>query len=292
MSGRENRIVAKRLLNAHLTSVLSMALVLFVLALMALLLTSAGRIADQLKERTKVSLVLKEEVEEDEARSLQESLADQPFVRTTDFVSRQQGLEEMRQILGDDFLEAFPGMPLPLSVDVFLQAAYVQPDSLERVLAQVGGYSEVDEVVCRAPQIGAMSGNLRKISFAAAALALVLLLISVALISNTVRLSVYARRFTVHTMRLVGATQAYIRRPFLVQSIIQGLYASLLALLVLEGVLLLLRQKAPAFFSLLTPQSFWLSAAGVVAAGVLISLVCTFFTVGRVTRLDKDELYY
>lgn len=292
MGNGEKKKLTRRLANAYLSSIISIALVLLLIGVACLVLVNAGSASDYFKESVQISVLMREEVTEQQAAAYQTGLAGMPFVRSTHLVTREEGTRELQEMLGEDFLSVFEASPVPLSVDITLNAEYVSPDSLALILPQLNDPETVDEVNCQQNLVEALNTNLKKISLVIGVLVLLLLFISFALINNTVRLSVSARRFTVHTMQLVGATRGFIRRPFMRAALLQGLAASLLALLALAGLLALLHRSFPRLMSIFTAQGLIIAGAVVAACGVAICLLSSYFVVGRLITLNKDDLYY
>ena len=288
----EKRLVRRRLANAYLSTVISISLVLFLVGMAALLLLNAGSVSDYFKEHVQVSVLMKQEVSDEEAMAFQEELGRLDFIRETRFVSKEQGIEEMKANLGEDFLEVFESPPIPASIDLTLEARYVSPDSLDRVRAILMESPMVDEVSCQQSLIEALNQNLARIALLLGVFILLLLFISFVLINNTVRLNVYSRRFTIHTMNLVGATKGYIRAPFLVQAVFQGLISAFIAILMLLAVLYFVRREFVQLFDIF-PMRLLIAVMGiVVVAGVVICVVSTALAVGRLVNLSKDELFY
>ena len=288
----EKRLVRRRLANAYLSTVISISLVLFLVGMAALLLLNAGSVSDYFKEHVQVSVLMKQEVGDGEAMAFQEELGRLDFIRETRFVSKEQGIEEMKAMLGEDFLDVFESAPIPASIDLTLEARYVSPDSLERVRAILMESPLVDEVSCQQSLIEALNQNLARIALLLGVFIILLLFISFVLINNTVRLNVYSRRFTIHTMNLVGATKGYIRAPFLVQAVFQGLISAFIAILMLLAVLYFVRREFVQLFEIF-PMRLLISVMGiVVVAGVVICVVSTALAVGRLVNLSKDELFY
>ena len=207
------------------------------------------------------------------------------------FVSREQGAKEMTDLLGEDFLNVFEAAPIPVSVDVTLKADYVSSDSLEVVKNEIMKSPLVDEVVYQQSLVDKLNTNLRKISMVLGVFIVLLLFISFVLINNTVRLNVFSRRFTIHTMRLVGATKSFIRAPFLVQAVFQGLFSALLATLMLVGILFFVRNEFAQLFEVFRLDMLLIVIGVEILAGVLICVVSTALVVGRLVSLSKDELY-
>ena len=291
MQNRSNRLVRRRLIGAWVSTVISISLVLLLVGVASILLLNARSVSDYFKENLQVSVLMKQDVTEEQALAYQSSLAGMPGVKATTFISREQGIEEMAQMLGRDFLDVFSSAPVPVSIDVNLEAAYVSPDSLEVVRAALSASPLVDEVVYQTSLVDALNANLEKIGLVLGILILLLLFISFVLIGNMVRLNVFSRRFTIHTMQLVGATRGFIRAPFIAQSALQGLFAALVAILLLVGGLFILRKEFVQLFEIFRLDSLLVTMGIVVVSGVLICVVSTWIVVGRLVRFDRDQLY-
>ena len=291
MQNLSNRLVRRRLFGAWVSTVISISLVLLLVGVASILLLNARSVSDYFKENLQVSVLMKQDVSEEQALAYQSSLAGIPGVKATTFISREQGIEEMAQMLGRDFLDVFSTAPIPVSIDVNLEAAYVSPDSLEVVKKTLSSSPLVDEVVYQTSLVEALNANLQKIGLVLGVLILLLLFISFVLIGNMVRLNVFSRRFTIHTMQLVGATRGFIRAPFIGQSALQGLFAALVAILMLVGGLFILRKEFVQLFEIFRLDTLLATMAIVIVSGVLICVVSTWIVVGRLVRFDRDQLY-
>ena len=291
MQNLSNRLVRRRLFGAWVSTVISISLVLLLVGVASILLLNARSVSDYFKENLQVSVLMKQDVTEEQALAYQSSLAGLPGVKATTFISREQGIEEMAQMLGRDFLDVFSTAPVPVSIDVNLEAAYVSPDSLEVVKAALSASPLVDEVVYQTSLVEALNANLQKIGLVLGVLILLLLFISFVLIGNMVRLNVFSRRFTIHTMQLVGATRGFIRAPFIGQSALQGLFAALVAIGLLVGGLFILRKEFVQLFEIFRLETLLTVMGIVVVSGVLICVVSTWIVVGRLVRFDRDQLY-
>ena len=287
----DNKILRKRYVRAFLSSVASIALVLFLVGIAATLLVSQKSITGYLKENMQVSVMMKPQVGESAALKCKKTIDGMAFTKSSSYISKEQGAKEMASLLGEDFLEVFETSPIPISVNLTLKADYVTADSLEVVKSRLGALKEVSEVVCQQSLVEALNSNLNKISIFLAALISLLLFISFVLINNTVRLSVYSRRFTIHTMKMVGATKAFIRRPFVLESIFQGLFASFLAVIFILCSLVFLKGQFSQLFSVFTIGMLLTVILIVVGAGLLICTLSTVVTVNKLVGLDKAELY-
>ena len=287
----DNKILRKRYVRAFLSSVASIALVLFLVGIAATLLVSQKSITGYLKENMQVSVMMKPQVGESAALKCKKTIDGMAFTKSSSYISKEQGAKEMASLLGEDFLDVFETSPIPISVNLTLKADYVTADSLEVVKSRLGALKEVSEVVCQQSLVEALNSNLNKISIFLAALISLLLFISFVLINITVRLSVHSRRFTIHTMKMVGATKAFIRRPFVLESIFQGLFASFLAVIFILCSLVFLKGQFSQLFSVFTIGMLLTVILIVVGAGLLICTLSTVVTVNKLVGLDKAELY-
>lgn len=292
MGKSENKIMRRRLRNAYLSSVISISLVLLLVGIASLLLVNAKAISNYFKENMQVSVMMKQSVEESDALEYKEVLDQQRFIRSSVFVSREQGRREMEEMLGEDFLSVFETAPIPVSIDITLNAEYVSADSIEVVKTCILESPIVEEVVYQQSLIETLNANLSKISVVLSVLIALLLFISFVLINNTVRLNVFARRFTIHTMKLVGATRSFIRAPFLAQSFFQGIFSALLAIMALVGMLYFVRNEFEQLFEVFKLDMLLVVVGIVIASGIIICLLSTWLVVNKLISLSKDELYY
>ena len=287
-----NKIMRRRLANAYLSSVISISLVLLLVGLASMLLVNAKSISDYFKENMQVSVMMKQNVSEEKALGFKTKLDKERYIKSSVFVSKEQGQREMADLLGDDFLDVFETSPIPVSIDVTLNADYVSADSLEVVRTEIAKSPLVDEVVYHRSLVDALNANLSKISLVMGVFIALLLFISYVLINNTVRLSVFARRFTIHTMKLVGATKQFIRAPFLIQSAFQGMFAAMISIVVLVGILFFVKSEFVQLFEVFRLELLLLVVGIVVVSGLVICVVSTYFVGGKLVSLKKDELYY
>lgn len=292
MSKHDNKMMRRRIANAYLSSVISISLVLLLVGVAAMLLLNARSVSDYFKENMEVSVIMKPGVSEEQAAVFQEQLDKSRFVNSTVLVSREQGEKEMMEMLGEDFLDVFETSPVPVSLDMTLEADYVSSDSLEVVTSEVMMADIVDEVNYQKSLVDALNANFSRISAVIAVFIALLLFISYVLINNTVRLNVFARRFTIHTMKLVGATRAFIRAPFLVQAVLQGVFSAVIANGALVGLLFVLKSRFGQLFEIFSKDVLIMVMCIVLAAGLLICVISTYFVVNKLVSLKKDELYY
>lgn len=292
MARKENRIIRKRIANAYLSSVVSISLVLLLIGIGSMLLVNTESVSNYFKENMTISVMMRPEVTESQAIDFTESVDTLSFVHSAEFISRERGEEEMVKMLGEDFLKVFETSPIPVSVNLTLNAAYVSPDSVKLVEKKLMDSPLVEEVVYQQSLIDSLNANLSKISLVIAVFIGLLMFISYVLISNTMRLSFYDKRFTVHTMKLVGATRSFIRAPFLMKAAFMGLFSSVISILMLVGILYFVRAQFSQLFEVFRLDLLLVVMGIVVVAGLVICIISTFFVVNRLLSLGKDELYY
>ena len=282
----------RRLANAYLSSVISISLVLLLVGVASMLLVNANSVSDYFKENMQVSVMMKDNVTEEKALSFCETLKKARYIKTTTYISKEQGQMELADQLGEDFLDIFETSPIPASIEITLDAAYVSSDSLEVVKAEISKSSLVAEVNYQGSLVDALNANLSKISLVLGFFIALMLFISFVLINNTVRLSVFSRRFTIHTMKLVGATRSFIRAPFLIQAAFQGVFSAMIAIIALVGMLFFLRSGFERLFEIFRLELLLIVIGIVLVSGLVICLVSTYFVVNKLVSLKKDELYY
>ena len=292
MGKGDNRIMKRRLANAYLSSLISISLVLLLVGIASMLLVNAKGVSDYFKENVQVSVMMKQNVQEEAAMAFCDELGKERFIKSTVFVSREQGERELARQLGDDFLDVFETSPIPVSIDVTLMADYVSSDSLEVVRREISASPLVEEVNYQMSLVEALNANQSKISSVLGVFICLMLFISFVLINNTVRLNVFARRFTIHTMKLVGATRQFIRAPFLVQAAFQGVFAAFLAVIALIVIMFFIRSGFVQLFEIFRLELLLMVMGIVLASGLLICLTSTYLVVNKLISLGKDELYY
>ena len=278
--------------NSRLTSVISIALVLFLLGLIFLMGLMGDTLSCFVKENTTFSVVLKDNIREAEVKRMQKRLEAEPFIKSAEYISKEQASKELEEELGER-PETFLGFnPLQASLEVKLNSEYANPDSLQLIEKKIKTYTNVSELLYRKDMMEIVNDNMKRIGIILLTLAVVLMIISFVLISNTIRLLIYSKRFLIHTMKLVGATPGFIRRPFMIYNMVSGLFAAILAILMLMGALYYLQQELSGFIDLLNTDALLLVFAAVLILGIMLSLIATFFAVNKYLRMGVDKLYY
>jgi cell division transport system permease protein len=266
--------------------------VLFLLGLVGLLLLNAQRLSTHVLENLGFSVVLKEEAKEVDIIRLQKNLDAKNYVKSTDYITREEAAQETSEELGEDFIEFLGYNPLPASIEVKFYAQYANPDSVAAIEKELSRFEEVEEVMYQESLIHLVNENVRRISLILLAFSGLMFFIAVALVNNTIRLSVYARRFLINTMQLVGATRGFIRKPFLLRSAGHGIYAALIAMILLVGVIYLIQKEFMEVISFEDIDILGILFALVLILGIILNWVSTYFAINKYLRMKSDELYY
>jgi len=280
-----------RLRGSYLTLVISVSLVLFLLGILGLVIINAKGLSDYLRESLSFSVMLDEDAREADIRMLQKYLDAKPFVKSTEYVSKDEAAIKMKEDLGEDFISFLGDNPLPPSIDVYLYASYTNPDSVAKMEKYVMEYPFVKEVLVPESLLFLINENVRKVSLSLLIISSFLLLIAVTIINNTIRLAIYSKRFLIRTMQLVGATRSFIRKPFLIRSIYHGVIAALIAMLLLMGLLYLVEKEFLMLYSFKSTNLLIMLGVLLIVLGILINLVSTFFSVNRYLVISEDKLY-
>ncbi len=292
MAKHQEGISKGRLRSSYLTQIVSISLVLFLLGLLGFVLINARELSDYFRESLSFSVMLDEDSREADIRMLQKDLDAKHFVKSTEYISKEQAAENLREELGEDFLTFMGYNPLLPSIDVYLLADYTHPDSVLNIERYLMDYDVVNEVYFQESFLHLINENVKKISVFLLIFSGLLLFISLTIINNTIRLSVYSKRFIIRTMQLVGATRSFIRKPFLLRSIVHGIIAALFSIVLLMAILYFVEQE---FYLLFTLQDIGLLLylfGGIIVLGIMINLVSTFFSVGKYLGISEDKLYY
>lgn len=287
-----NTSARRKLRSSYATTIISISLVLFLLGIIGFLFLNAQRLSVHVKENLGFTVLIRDNAREAEVQRLQKILSAAPYVRTVQYVDKEQAAETLEEELGEDFVEFLGYNPLLSSLEVKLYAQWANPDSMARIEVEVLNFPQVKEIYYQKNLLQAINENIRKISMVLGGFSLLLLLISIALINNTIRLSVYARRFLIRTMQLVGATRGFIRKPFLLKSILHGLTGAALALVLLSLLIYGLGKELEGVIGFSDLFLVGILFLLVTFIGIMITLVSTFFAVNKYLRLRTDQLYY
>jgi len=291
MSKKENRTYSRRIRSSQLTSVISISLVLLLLGMVGLLLINGRNIRQQVMESIGFNVILKENVKEADIYQLQKILDSREFILSTEYITKEEAALETEQMLGEDFIRFLGYNPLPPSIRVRLYQPWANPDSVVLIEQNLMKYNSIEEVYYKKSLLYAVNENIRQITFIILGFSILLALISVTLINNTIRLSIYSKRFIINTMQLVGATRAFIRKPFLFKSAVSGFTGSLIALAPLFGLVYLLQEEFEGVISLRDYDMLAILALGVILTGIALNWISTFFAVNKYLNIKTDKLY-
>jgi len=291
MITNERQYQRRRIATSYVTAVVSITLVLFMIGLLGFLVLHARKLSNYVRENIGFSIMIKDGVKEAAILDLQRKLDKEEFVKSTEYISRERAAADFEEELGEDFVGFLGYNPLLPSIELRLKASYSNPESIRIIENRLLGFPGVREVNYHKPLVDQINQNLERISLVIGSIILLFLLISIALINNTIRLSVYAKRFLIRSMQLVGATQGFIRRPFLVKSVLNGCISGVIAIALLLTMLYFATQEIPALLELEDLELFGALCAMVILAGILISWISTYFAVGKYLRMKTDSLY-
>ncbi len=262
------------------------------LGILGILILNAKRLSDYVKENLGFTVYLNDDVKEADANYLRKLLDASPYVRSTDYISKDRAALELKEELGEDFISFLGYNPLSAAIDVKLKADYANQDSVAKIKKKLADYKQVKEVNYQESLIDQVNKNVSKISLIILIFSALMLFIALVLINNTIRLSVYSKRFIINTMKLVGATWGFIRQPFLLRSMLHGLYAGFIAILLLVGLVYKINEEFGDIINVADSQSLAIIFSLVALTGVIINLISTFFAVNKFLRLRSDDLYY
>jgi cell division transport system permease protein len=292
VKGNDTGFSKTRLRSSYVTLVISVSLVLFLLGILGLVLINARELSDYFRESLSFSIMLNDAAKEADIRMLQKDLDAKPYVKSTTFISKDEAAAKMKEELGEDFINHLGDNPLPPSIDVYLVSSYTGPASVAKIEKYILQYPFVKEVLYPESLLFLINENIKKISLFLLVLSSFLFLVSLSIINNTIRLSIYSKRFLIRTMQYVGATRSFIRKPFLLQGAFQGFIAALIAMTLLLGLLYLVEKNFFLLVSFGSSRMLLLLGAAIIITGVLINIISAYFSVNRYLRISEDKLYY
>ncbi len=287
-----SRKFKNKLRSSYSTSIISISLVLFMIGLIGLMLLNANRLSDYVKENIGFSVILKDNLKEIEIIRLQKDLDATHYVKSTEYIPKERAAKEFQEDLGENFVDFLGYNPLLASIEVKLHASYANKDSIQIIENDLNAYSQIKEVYYQKNLVEMVNENVKQISLYLFVFSLLFLLISIVLINNTVRLSVYSKRFLINTMKLIGATNGYIRRPHLFNAVLQGLFSAIVAIFLLLGAVDLMQGELEGTINFGDYRVLAILFAGIMIIGFLITFIAAYFAVSKYLRLRSDELYF
>ncbi len=281
----------KRLRSSYASSVISISLVLFMLGLLGLLVLDAKKISDYVREHVQLNIFLKDNIEEAELKKYIASINQLPYVKSSRYVSKEEALDSLKKDLGEGALGMLESNPLPATIDVNINALYARPDSLEKIKETLSSNKNVVEVTYQQNEVDKMNKNFSTLAMIILIVCGLLLFIAMVLINNTIRISLYSKRFLIKSMQLVGATKSFIRWPFLKRGLLHGFIAGLVSIVLLSGIIYLIQQRFPEFGQLSDIRILGILFLGVIVFGFILSGLSTYFAINRHLKRSVDDLY-
>ncbi len=292
MVRHEEKYTRRRLMSSYLTTIVSISLVLFLLGTVGLVLLYAQRLSQHVKENIGISVSIRDGIRESEILKLQKKLDAMPWVKSTRYITAEEAAKDLSDDLGEDFVGFLGFNPLLPSIEVKMNAGWANMDSIPGLERKIVAEPEVKEVQYQKSLINLVNENVRRISLVLFGFSILLMVIAFALINNTIRLSVYSRRFLIRTMLLVGATRAYVQRPFLVKGIFQGILGSIIAISLLISLLIYGNRELPDLISLAELDLYLILFGIVLFLGITLSWISNYLAVRKYLRIDPDNLYF
>jgi len=289
---KEKLKLRKSLFGSYFSTTLSISLVLFLFGILGLLLINANRLTDYVMENLGVTLIIKENTREVDILKLQKNLEATPYIKSTRFVDKQTAADELKRDLGEDFVDFLGYNPLLSSMDVKLRARYANTDSLNVLEASFLKFPEVQEVYYQRDLVKQLNSNIQKISLILLALSIIMFTIFIALISNTIRLSIYSKRYLINSMQLVGATRSFIRFPFVVKSVLHGIYGAIIACVFLLLIFFSYQSELKDFIDFQDSGTLAILVGSIFFFGIVMTALSTYFAVNKFLRMKFDQLYY
>lgn len=292
MTNKEQKITQSRLKSAYLSSVISTALVLFLLGIAGIFLINVRRVTSYFKDNISISVYLNDNLKESEVSQFRKKLDAAPYVRETEYTSKIEAAKKFEEQMGKDFSLFLDGNPLPESIEIWLIPSHTASDSMAAIQQHLESMPQVREVHYEKSVIDLVNSNISKISLVMGVFIVLLLFVSIVLINNTIRLSIYAKRIAIHTMKLVGASRSFIARPFITQSVVRGTISGLIAILMLYAAIYAVESEFKGIIEFAEMDIMLVLFVGILALGILINFISTYFAVRKYLRIDANELYY
>lgn len=288
MSKRKHSIFSTQ----FITATISTTLVLVLLGVIVLFVLTAQNLSTFVRENINVSVLISDEMDSLQVKQMEASLKKQPYAKSVEYISKEQALVEEIQAQGVDPTEFIGMNPYTASFEVKINAEHANPDSIQAAVKQLKGDVNVVDVIYSKDLIRAVNDNIRKVSLILLIIAALFTYISFALINNTVRLTIFSKRFIINTMKLVGASWSFIRRPFLGQSFTLGIVSAIIADALILGGLYWLHTFEPQIHAVIDLTVILIVSAAVFLFGILITFLCTFFSLNRYLKMNSNDLYY
>lgn len=291
MSKQSNKATSRKLRSSYFTTTISITMVLFLLGMVGLLMLNANRLSMYVKENLGLMVMLNNDARDAEVKMIEKSLQSSALVKSAVYIDKEKAAEKLKDELGEDFVEFLGYNPLLSSIEVKVFAEYANPEGLGMVENIIKGFPEVKEVRYQKDIVNLIHENVSKISMVLLCFTILMATVAMTLINNTVRLMVYSKRFLIRTMQLVGATNGFIRRPFVWQSVLQGLIGAVLANVMLAGVIYLSTKELEGVIGFDSIQTVMILFVSVLILGILLTFASTIWAVNRYLNVRTADLY-
>ncbi len=292
MKNKKEKYERRRVRSSYVSVVVSTTLVLFVAGLIGLLVLSTDKLSAHIKENFAVGVTLKSTAKEQDVKQLMRSIEVSDYAKGAAYVSRKDALETLKADLGGDFVDFIGENPLSDKIDVFFKAPYAQSATVDSVSAELMKNELVASVDYNRLMLDEINSNIRAISLWLSIFAALFLVISVLLINNSVRLTIYSKRFTIKTMQLVGATRQFISRPFITRLLLNGLLSAFIAIAMLSGIIYYLYRWQSEYRIIIDFEMIGILFAAVIAISAVINVLSGRFAIRKFLRMDAEDLYY
>lgn len=287
----EENFQKRRLRGSYISVILSVSLVLFTLGMLGLVLLYAQKLSVQVKENIGFTIYLHDDIKEVDVQRLQKAIDISAYSLSTTYISKDDAVELLKEDLGEDFMQYLDYNPLLASIEVKMKADYAHPDSLANIKTQLSKSSKIKEITYQESLVKMVQENIQRIGALMLAFSVLLLIVAIALINNSIRLSIYSKRFLIKSMQLVGATQPFIRKPFVQKGVVHGIYSALIAILLIMGVMYYSQQYLPDLIQIQDIEILAYLFVIVMALGIVISWASTSLAVRKFIRTRSDKLY-
>lgn len=291
MVSTPDKYARRRARSSAVSTIIGISLVLFMLGILGVLILNAQKLAKHVRENLQIQVFLADDLNEAGTLQLRKEIDAEPYTLKTEYISKEEAAEDLQREIGEDFMAFLGTNPLQAAIDLHVKAEYAVPDSLMHIASALEAHESVAEVVYSPNLVRQINENVNKIGLVLLGFSALLLLVAIALINNTIRLTIYSKRFIIRSMQLVGATAGFIQRPFVWQGILQGVYAGLIAILLIMGVLYVVRNRIPEFFEINDLPMFIQLFAIVAVLGITIAGLSTLLAVRRYLRKDARKIF-
>lgn len=292
MVSKQERSYKRRLRSSYLTTIVSITLVLFMLGFLGFLILNAKKVSNHVKENIGLSIIINDDIKESDIIKIQKGLDREIYIKETEYISKEAAAKSLQADLGEDFISFLGYNPLEPSIEARVKADWANSDSLAKIKKELlASNSAIKEIQYQETLVQSINDNIANISLIIIGFSVLLLVVSLSLINNTIRLSVYSHRFIIRSMQLVGATELFIRKPFIRKGIAQGIISALIADVLIFGMLTILQKEIPELVSFKEIETIGILFLLVIIVGIVITWISNYFAVRKYLRINIDNLY-